>query len=173
MNKNIWLLLLFFLFSQQASSDTDVDKGSVTMQGEIVVTACTISMESRDQSVFLGYQSESRVRHGQGIAHTFHIDLTGCSPSVIKNGDILNDIEIKFDGENDGQYFSLKGDVEGVEAELKEADGTVVVPDEYLPDIPVMAGKMSLNFNIRLIPIAQRIRTGLFFTTVRFYINYI
>ncbi|HHQ6587621.1 MAG: fimbrial protein [Enterobacterales bacterium] len=148
--------------------------GQVNMQGEIMDSACTISMGSHDQTITIDTTLLAGViDSGQGSSKTFSIALVNC---VLVHNEInpLGEkrFHITFDGKPDGEHFSLWGEGAGVALQLNDKFGNTARPGQPLPLRSVHSESKRLDYDFRLIANNQTVRSGSYFSAVRFKLDY-
>lgn len=145
------------------------------MQGAIIETACAIAAESQDQSIDMGNMSLSNIiRDGQGRAKNFSIELVNCllehNKEKTKN---WSHFFVSFDGEADGDFFSVHGEGSGIAIEITDLNGNVALPGQPLSQGKIGSGDMTLNYQLRLVANRKVLKAGVFFSTIRFKMDYL
>lgn len=148
--------------------------GQVNMRGEIMDAACTIGVESHDQTVTIEAELLTDIiAGGQGRSKAFSIDLINC---VLVHSEIKPSGEkrfyITFDGKLDGEHFGLWGEASGIALQVNDNIGNTVRPGQPLPLVSVSSDNKRLDYDIRLVVNNQVVRSGSYFSAVRFKLDY-
>ncbi|HEP1044384.1 TPA: fimbrial protein [Serratia marcescens] len=149
-------------------------EGRVNMQGAIIDTACAIATESREQIIDMEVIPFSDiVRDGQGRGVDFNIDLINC---VLERADkTLPDwkqFKITFDGNAEGDFFGIGGDISGVALRIVDAAGNIARPGIPLPPIALLPGDYRMGFSLSLVANNKPLKAGSYFSSVRFKMDY-
>ncbi|WP_240494297.1 fimbrial protein [Pantoea sp. 1.19] len=174
--KKIGLATFICLFSlvlcQAATALTQQGQGRVNMQGSIVDTACAIAVDSQRQTVDMGAMSTAEVLHlNTSHDRPFTIRLVKCVTERPGKPD-WRQFQVTFDGDADGTFFYVHGSVGGVALEIKDRQGNIAIPGKAMPLIDITAGKMDLVYTMRLISNHRPLKTGKFFSVIRFKLDY-
>ncbi|ALQ84035.1 hypothetical protein AQD72_06080 [Klebsiella pneumoniae] len=146
--------------------------GRVNMQGAIIDTACTISFGNQKQTIDMGMLSLSDlVHHGTSRSWFFSIKLTNCMSGYNK-ADSLKKFNVTFDGERDGKSFGIKGDATGVALQIIDTHGHVIEPGKSMPLIDSSPEYNQLDYAIRLITDRQTLKSGIFWSHIKFRLDY-
>jgi len=161
-------LLLPVFFSAQAADGW----GRVSMQGSIIDTACAIALDSREQSIDMGVIPVADIiRDGQGRSKSFSIFLIDCVlERPWKEG--WKQYQVTFDGDSEGNLFGIFGGASGVGLQITDSQGNIVLPGKALPFVNIIPGSMRLNYSLKLVANNHALRTGDYFSSVRFKMNY-
>lgn len=148
--------------------------GQVNMHGEIIDSACNIGVGNHEQAVVISAVSLAEIIDGgQSQSAAISIELVNCSlihsrtkPSGEKR------FHITFDGKPDGEHFSLWGEGAGVALQLNDKFGNTARPGQPLPLRSVHSESKRLDYDFRLIANNQTIKSGSYFSAVRFKLDY-
>jgi type 1 fimbria pilin len=146
--------------------------GRVNMQGAIIDTACAIAVNSREQTIDMGVVPLADiVRDGQGRSKPFSIDLVSC---IIERqgGDEWKQFQVTFDGEADGNLFGVSGDASGVALQIIDTYGNIASPGKTMPLVDIASGDSQLNYTLRLVANSQVLKSGDYFSSIRFKLDY-
>lgn len=172
---NIFLLLLLGgMLSSAALAYPDMGHGDVALQGSILNAACTIDINSRDQSIDMGIIPVGEiVRNGRSVAKPFSIRLTNCvlhrTDSALPNWQYF---EVTFDGNRDGELIGVDGEAEGIALQVSDELGNIAQPGVPLPSVMLTSSEKTLNYSLYLVPNYQKFKSGKYRTTVRFKMDY-
>lgn len=148
--------------------------GVVNMEGAIIDGACSISSESRDQTINMGYTPIGEVvREGRGTEKPFSLQLIHCD--ISRSNSKLSDwkhFKLTFDGKADGKFFGLNGGAKGVALEIKDEQGNIAVPGEAMASHGIIPGSMRLDYTIRLVSNNKLLTSGTYTSSVRFKMDY-
>ncbi|HCR1077291.1 TPA: type 1 fimbrial protein, partial [Enterobacter cloacae] len=147
---------------------------SVNMQGAIIDTACTIAVESRDQTINMEVVPLADIiRDGQGKNKPFSISLVNC---VLERPDASlpdwKQFQMTFDGDAEGELFGVRGEASGVALQITDAAGNIAAPGRPLPRENIIAGDMQLNYHLRLVSNTHALKSGDYFSAIRFMLDY-
>ncbi|MEG5552307.1 fimbrial protein [Enterobacter wuhouensis] len=146
--------------------------GRVNMQGAIINTACSIAIESREQIIEMETISLTDiVENGHGTKKYFSIELVNCVIERSNRND-WRQFKITFDGNSDGELFRVGGDVSGVGLQITDLQGNVANPGVSLPFDDVTSEDMKLNYILRLISNNKVLKSGYYFLSIRFRLDY-
>lgn len=171
--------MTLFVFSCQlpsafisAHAESLAGWGRVNMQGSIIDTACAIAVDSREQSIDMGTIPVSDIiRDGQGRSKSFSIDLVNCVlERQGKEG--WKHFQVTFDGDADGALFGVRGNAAGVGLQITDNLGNIALPGKALPFAKILPGNMQLNYSLRLVSNNHAVKSGDYFSSIRFKLDY-
>lgn len=173
LNKKVISFLLLFLSLSVYSKYINAQESIYfTMQGSIVDTACAIDIGSYEQSIDMGIFPVSLLRNqGQGQPQNFIITLIGCKLTSY-TGEHWKTFEISFDGPANGDWFAVSGSARGVALSLVDINGETIFPGKTLKPQNVQAGKLNLDYQLRLVSDNTPLRVGDYQTAIRFKLDY-
>ncbi|OKP49469.1 pilin [Serratia marcescens] len=149
-------------------------EGRVNMQGAIIDTACAIATKSREQVIDMSVTPFSDIsRNGRGRTVKFNIYLINCV--LERSNPALADwrqFQITFDGNAEGELFSVAGDVSGVALRISDAAGNIARPGVPLPIQALVSDNHRLDFTLDLIANHRPLKAGSYFSSVRFKMDY-
>ena len=156
----------------QAFADAQDQHGKVWLAGEIVESACTIDLDSLDQTVDMGVIPLSTMRKfGESEPKHFSIDLIECRWGELSQNNFQG-FDITFTGNTDNQYFLVSGEAEGVVLQLDDEFGIKIIPGQ----INVFQGDTSEeirnNYSFKLISNGEPLKAGSYYSLVNFSISY-
>lgn len=147
--------------------------GRVNMQGAIIDTACTITVDSRDQTIDMDVVPLADIiRDGHGRVQSFNIELVNCE---LKRAGELSDrkqFQITFDGDADGDFFDVRGAASGVAIQIMDKNGNIAIPGNPLPMENISLSDMQLRYAIKLIANNRALKVGEYFSSIRFKLDY-
>lgn len=164
-------LLSLWAFSAQGAYSVQ-GWGRVNMQGAIIDTACAIAVESREQTIDMEtVPLADIIRDGQGRSKPFSIKLVNCiTERPGKEG--WKQFQVTFDGDAEGELFGVRGDASGVALKITDATGNIAEPGIPLPMDNIIPGSMTLNYAMTLMANSHALKTGDYFSFVRFKLDY-
>lgn len=165
-------ICVFSLGGGPISQAADEGHGRVNMRGAIINTPCAIAVESREQVIDMKVIPFADVlRHGRGHSQPFSIQLVNC---ILERPDQPNwsQFQVTFDGDRDGEYFSVYGDASGVALLIMDEFGNKALPGKALPLRNIILGNKWLNYTITLVPNQRALKAGDYFSTIRFKLDY-
>lgn len=148
--------------------------GKVGMQGSILAQACTLSMDSKYQSIDMGVENVARLaRTGEGRIKPFSIYLTDCTLE-----DNLNDsipwhyLQVTFDGAGDDGLFSVMGSAGGIGLKVTDRLGNSAVPGKAMPYARVDNKNIRLDYQLRLMKNHSELSVGNYSTIIKYRVSY-
>ncbi|SNY79823.1 Pilin (type 1 fimbria component protein) [Enterobacter sp. CC120223-11] len=167
-------LVFSFMLASGAFSATQQGQGRVSMQGAIIDTACAISVDSREQVIDMGrVPIADIIRDGQGIRRDFSIKLVNCVlERPYSNKPDWKQFQVTFDGDAEGDLFGVRGDASGVALRILDKVGNVAMPGKALPLENIIPGDLQLDYTLRLVANNHALRSGDYFSTIRFKLDY-
>lgn len=156
------------------AGNTSFGWGVVNMQGAIIETACAIAVESQSQSIDIEVISLADMsRDGKGRVKPFAIELINC---VIERQDKAKPdwkhFQITFDGEAEGDLFSVRGEASGIALKITDQNGKMALPGRPLAHEDITSGNRKLNYNLHLVTNHKALKAGEFFSAIRFKLDY-
>lgn len=172
------LMALFILGSLFISSawgaPVSQGGGTVVMNGQIIDTACTIEVGSREQVIDLGVLPVGVIRqHGQGPMRSVDIQLVNCN--LVKDSDPTQTwqaLRVTFDGASDGGLFQVFGEARGVGVLLQDDADRQVFPGKALAEQTLIPPSMRLHYQLRLVTDNRPLRAGHYQSAIRFKVDY-
>lgn len=174
-NNNIFIVASCLLslcgFPTQAASSVQ-GWGQVNMQGSIIDTACSITVESREQTIEMEMVPLADIiRNGHGYSRPFSIGLVNCIVER-SNNEGRRQFQVTFDGDTDGGLFGVHGNVSGIGLQISDPQGNIAIPGKPLPLIDVLSGEMKLTYTLRLVANNHKLKAGDYFSSIRFKLDY-
>ncbi len=146
--------------------------GRVSMQGSIIDTACAIAVDSREQSIDMGIiPLADIILDGQGRSKPFSIDLVNCVLDRPGKDDWKH-FQVTFDGDPEGNLFGVHGGASGVGLQISDSLGNIVTPGKVLPFVDITPGSMQLNYSLKLVANNHVLKSGDYFSSIRFKVDY-
>jgi type 1 fimbria pilin len=158
-----------------ANAETPVAQGwgRVNMQGAIVDTACAIAVESRDQTIDMEVVPLADIiRDGQGRSKSFAINLENCVIARPNGKPDWRQFQVTFDGDAEGALFGVRGDASGIALQIIDRTGIIATPGKTLPFGNIAPGDMQLNYTLRLMANNKTLKSGDYFSVIRFKLDY-
>ncbi|WP_411749732.1 fimbrial protein [Serratia marcescens] len=168
--KLIPALLFYSLFYSPAYANYDKQttqgEGRVHVNGSIIDSACSIDVDSREQSIDMGTIPLSVIRQsGQGLDKNVTINLINCMVKEHKH------FQITFDGDAEGDLFGVRGDVSGVGLQISDSAG-VISPGKAMSLHGDFYGNSTLNYTLRLMANSHALKAGSYSSSIRFRLDY-
>lgn len=175
--------ILFLLLAALSSADQpalgSVLNGRVTMTGSITTSACTMRVDSQDQTIDMGQLSLAKLVDGETtIQKAFRIYIEDCARTQTAVGGGgggakgSHPFAITFEGDSESHLFLAKGSARGIAMRLHDSNGNVVLPAasrrEYMPP----SGDTTLNYLLSLQGTGQALKAGNYQITVRLRMHY-
>jgi type 1 fimbria pilin len=172
------LVVISFMFiiysSFSVAGSTLHGWGVVNMQGAIIDTACAIDIDSRDQTIDMEViPIADIIRDGQGRGKSFSIDLVNCDLQKQKHGATeWKHFQITFDGDAEGDLFGVQGEASGVALRIIDDIGNTATPGKPLPLKDIIPSDMQLNYTLKLVANNHVLKSGDYFSVIRFKLDY-
>lgn len=167
------LLAVLSLAGQHALGN--VLNGRVTMSGSIATSACTMRVDSEDQTIDMGQLSLTKLVDSETtIQKAFRIHIEDCARPQSANAQTKGShpFVISFEGDGNGHLFQAKGSAQGVAMRLQDGNGNVIFPGasrrEYMP----ASGDRTLSYLLSLQGTGQALKAGNYQITVRLRMHY-
>lgn len=166
------------LLSASFTQASTMTPGKLAMNGELIEAACSINPNSRDIGIEFGdISAHSLNMNDEGIlTHSFFVQLMGCS--IVIKGNAQNQYpfaNVTFIGDtsaSDPTALLTNGDADGVGIRLRDQYGEILTLGKPSPGYELSDEDNILKFTASLIPVKQHIKTGEFYATARFFIDY-
>lgn len=169
----LMLLSCSGIIHAESSQTASADKGTISMQGAIINTPCAIATQYRDQTIEMGEETIGRIFHdGHGRLRNFSVNLVNCyGPGEVDTHPGGQTFRTTFDGPSSDGLFKVSG-AEGVGLQIKDSVGNIAVPGFPLPLSEITTGNQRLDFTLQLVRNRQSLRSGEYFSALRFKIEY-
>ncbi|MBL5905346.1 fimbrial protein [Serratia fonticola] len=167
-------VLINLLLCSHSAISANLGRGEVTMNGNIIASACAIDTKSVDQTVALALVPISQViRDGQGELHEFSIKLVNCTLERLDPQlDDWRYFEVTFDGRDDAGLFGIDGNAKGMALQISDRWGNVAAPGVPMAKNDIRPGTMEFKYGLRLVGNNQLMEVGSYHSTVRFKMDY-
>ncbi|MCL1031293.1 type 1 fimbrial protein [Serratia sp. arafor3] len=151
-----------------------IGQGRVNMQGAIIDTACAIKLISREQTVDMAIVTLNDIISNEpGSSKPFSIELTSCAlEQSDSSSSAWKYFQMTFDGDAQGDGFGLHGSTSGISLQINDADGNIARPGTPLPSRSITSWDMKLNYTVRLVANNPILKSGKYFSSVRFKLDY-
>ncbi|MCX9004739.1 type 1 fimbrial protein [Citrobacter portucalensis] len=148
--------------------------GNVSLRGSVVETACGIAVESLYQTIDMDVVSIGEViRNGHGKRKRIDIKLENCIlPSDTQSGEGMRKFAVTFDGDSHNGLFVVHGDAKGVSLIINDAQGHIIRPGKLLPSEEILQQNRTLNYYITLVSNSESLKSGLYYSTIRYKLDY-
>lgn len=159
-----------------ASSGSEFDiglTGRVSMNGNIISSACDINTGDGYQTIAMHTETRGRLKHiGEGIPQFFSIELTNCTLGESVSPDAWSYLNVIFDGDEEQGMFRVQGNAGGVALELKNSNGSVIHPGQVVlwQQTPVTNNRM--DYQIKLKSTMRDLIVGDYSAIIRYRIEY-
>jgi len=174
---NISQLFVFSLFLtssifNSANAQLTNQQGQVNMYGEILESACTIGLNSIDQTIDMGNIPIDSIRNENNEnSKEFEIKLIDCRWGAETQNN-LTDIDISFTGRSESDYFLVNGDAQGIMLGLESSSGRKITPNETLVFEHNFSTEALSRYRFKLLQDGKQLKPGFFNTIVYFNISY-
>lgn len=173
--------LLLFPASFMTVLAADQGSGVVTLEGQIIESACSLDAGSAYQVIEMDPTPVGRlVREGEGEPHPFSLRLVSCTLAGTASDQSSEPIEnwqhvrVTFEGVPDrgGRSFAAFGTSQGVALHITDAEGQESIPGVPMPLKPVTGANQVLHYTLRLVGNDRPISVGTHRASVRFRLEY-
>ena len=149
MNKILLATVMAFGFSSMAHA-ANQGSGKVTFTGSIIVSPCSISPESIDQTIPLGEASNTALKNGgKSIPRNFQIKLENCDLISAEGPGKNNTVSLIFTGSNseaDNKLLGITGTAKGAGIALTDGSGTTIALGQPTKLTTLQNGNNTLSF---------------------------
>jgi len=153
-------------------ANSDYGHGKVELNGEIVESACTIDMNSLDQTVDMGIIPISTLsRLGESKPKDFFITLIDCRWGESSKNNYQG-FDVTFTGHTNDQFFLVEGEAEGIQLRLENSSGKQILPGMKVPFEEQTTETIINKYSFKLIPNGQELKPGLYSSLVHYSISY-
>lgn len=168
-----WCLLFLtgWLCSSQAQ---DRGHGRITMNGQIVASACTIAGEDVNQSIYLGeLPLRTLIANGEGPVSKFNLHLINCVLSNESEKKQWRDVLVTFDGVTDESLlFATKGEAQGVGIRIMDSHQRMAEAGKPMDAAELEPETTTLSYQLQLVRNNKALHSGEFSSTIRFMVYY-
>ncbi|CAB3640027.1 fimbrial protein [Achromobacter pestifer] len=169
------LLLIAHVTGAVDPANAQALEGKVNMSGAIVNGACSIQVETKDQTISMVPAPISGLVSGEAtIQQPFTLQLVNCSPgsnsTSVTTGS--NAFTLIFEGAGDSQMFLARGSAKGIAIRIKDSRGNPVMPGVPMHELLPSSGDLALNYALRLTGTGAALQAGDYQITIRLRMNY-
>lgn len=169
-----FLITLFLICETKLAIAQSQGWGTVNMHGSILETACSIDINSRDQTINMATLPISQIiRDGYSSNRFFTIQLVNCDiyrwDSSLPN---FSHFKITFDGLRENKLFGIEGEATGVGLQITDSLGEIAIPGKTMSAINITPKDMLLKYSIRLVGNYQPLTTGNYYSNIKFKMDY-
>lgn len=165
-------LLIFWIGVINAFANDHELIGKVSMQGSILESTCSISMDSYDQSIEMGIIPMGSInQYGYGPKTYFSIQLINCHFGKMTEQP-SNYFTLKFDGPARDNLFEVFGHAKGVALFLEDDSGQQIYPNKSIKQQPIKFGEANLKYGLSLVRNDSPLKAGKYKTIIKFKIDY-
>ena len=164
-----------------SASAANQGNGIVTLEGQIVDSACALDAGSAYQLIEMDPVPVGRlIRDGDSDPHPFTLRLVACTltrPDPESPGEYLPDwqhVRVTFEGltDREGRSFAAQGTSQGVALHITDRQGRESMPGVPMPMMPVTSGDQALHYIVQLVGNNQPMAVGAHRAAVRFRLEY-
>lgn len=148
------------------------------MSGEIIDIACSIETNSIDQTIDMGMVPISVLKQsGKAPPKNFSIELVDCmvAHELTRNYLPSRSFQMVFEGEKNGDYFSVEGEAKGVQLALYNSQGGLVIPGQPVSEdklFPTRNSSAVLDYELQLVANNKPFKIGTYNTLISFKLEY-
>lgn len=173
LKNNLWFLL-FLLGGFNVALAQDQGHGRVTINGQIIASACTIAAEDVYQSIYLGeLPLRTLVAAGQGPLRAFNLHLIKCVLNKGVGKGQWRDVLVTFDGVADGTaLFATQGDAQGVGIRIIDSHQQIATVGSVMSAVELEPDTTTLKYQLQLVRNNTALRAGEFSSVIKFMVHY-
>lgn len=155
-------------------STSNAPKGRVQLTGSIVDSACTLSMSSDSQTVTFKPTALNGLIHGNNASQqSLKLYIGDCLASTAqRNSDPSKRFKLTFEGDGEGQYFSMQGSAHGVALQIKDKEGKSVSPGMLLEHNFASSDLLMLSYSLTLVGTGHALEAGDYHATIKLSIQH-
>lgn len=178
--RTVYLLVTLALFLSvcsvlQAAQIKDEGRGRVSVNGQILASACSIHTDDIRQEILFDTQSPRTLRNHAGSGEkSFSLRLTNCQLEKETQGE-WKSVSVTFDGEivsGNPSLFSVNGDARGVALRVVSKQGEQAFPGLPMNNIPLSQGSNQLDYRLQVVPDGKPFEEGHWSGSLRFMVAY-
>jgi len=169
------LALSFMLLLPTLSVASIQGLGSVTMNGQIQESACSIHTDDVWQEIPFGVISYNDLnQEGKAITKPFSVRLVNCSLERSK-GDLWQSVNITFGGETDlfrPDLFMVQGEAQGLGLRIHSQAGDVARSGVPMPEVTLQNENNELRYLLSVVRSGKSLTEGDWYGIIRFMVTY-
>lgn len=159
----------------QAAQIKNEGRGQVSVNGQILASACSIHTDDIKQEILFDAQSPMTLRNSAGLGEkNFSLRLTNCRLEKETHGE-WKSVSVTFDGEivsGNPSLFSVNGDARGVALRVVSKQGEKVYPGRPMNNIPLSQESNQLDYRLQVVPDGEPFEEGSWSGSLRFMVAY-
>lgn len=153
----------------------DRGHGRVTINGQLLVSACSLHTEDAWQEIVFDIFTPRQFRDNPGLTEKpFSVRLQNCRLEKEKGGE-WQSVTITFDGEPEPGHdslFSVNGDAKGISLKVTDLLGHTAIPGVEMDAIPLKEDENKLDYILSLVPNGDEFTEGNWSGVIRFMVAY-
>lgn len=178
--RTIYLLVTLALLMSvcsvlKASPVKNEGRGRVSVNGQILASACSIHTDDIRQEVLFDIQSFRNLTDNSGFGEKFFsLRLTNCRLEK-ETQDEWDSVSVTFDGEINSvnpSLFSVHGEARGVALRVLSARGEQAYPGLPMHNIPLSQKGSQLDYRLQIVPDGEPLEEGHWSGSLRFMVLY-
>ena len=167
------LLFLIIVFMPSLAFPYDIIQKKIHVTGSVIDTACSVDMDSIDQSVNLGTLPLSTViDQAHQPDKKFSVRLDNCSLARHDGGNDFKGFSINFMGTGDDGMFLLSGKARGVALEIKDYNGQIIHPGIAVNTHKLENGNITMDYYINIISNGEKLNPGDYSGNIEYRLDY-
>ncbi|WP_058911437.1 fimbrial protein [Entomohabitans teleogrylli] len=149
--------------------------GSVTMNGQIQESACSIHTDDVWQEIPFGVISYNDLnQEGKALTKPFAVRLVNCALER-SNGDLWQSVNITFGGETEvfrPDIFLVHGEAQGLGLRIHSQAGDVARAGEPMPEVRLQNENNELRYLLSVVRNGKTLTEGDWYGIIRFMVTY-
>lgn len=155
-----------------AHAQFNYHQGQLNMYGEILESACTIDINSLDQTIDMGSITLDSIKNiNEESSKEFEIKLISCRWGNETESN-LTSIDISFTGLYENDSFLIEGDAKGIRLGLESSSGKKIHPNQVIVFEHEFSKEVLSKYHFKLLPDGGPLIPGSFNSIVYFNISY-
>lgn len=169
------LITLFLMMLPVVSTASSQGMGTVTMNGQIQESACSIHTDDVWQEIPFGVISYNDIiKENSAITKPFSVRLINCTLER-NNGDLWQSVNITFGGETEtfqNDIFKVHGEAQGLGLRILNQAGDVAHANVPMPNVNLQENNNELRYLLSVVRSGKSLSEGNWYSVIRFMVTY-
>ncbi len=148
--------------------------GRASFSGEVIIPACTLSMEDAWQVVDMGETPVRELHKNEGAEKKFLLRLRNCE--LIDTGKRVftgSRVRVTFEGHHeDVDKFLVTGQASGISLQIIDKAGYPAYASKAMPPIQLTGNEQGLDYRVKLVKNGSPLSAGYYYAALRFKVDY-
>ncbi len=168
----IAIILMLLPFVSLASSQ---GMGTVTMNGQIQESACSIHTDDVWQEIPFGVISYNDInKENSAVTKPFAVRLVNCALER-NSGDLWQSVNITFGGETEvfrPDIFKIHGEAQGLGLRILNQTGDIAHAGVPMPNVALQKNNNELRYLLSVVRSGKSLSEGNWYSVIRFMVTY-